>query len=170
MPLVSPLLQRAIADLFRSQLSSPEEFAQKFAKAYDDYAKGAMAIPASPVFTGSEKTLLESAVKPALITPFSGAPPIIAAAITAGYVSYWSAPPVNFACPLYAGMVVAPAGAAALLPALTAVFLNTQNTEDSAAQQIASALDAATRLVMVLLIPIIPPQPPGSPPITVPLV
>lgn len=167
MPLASPLLQAGLLQVFKDQQNmTPRLAAQKMAKAYDDYAKTALAGAFPPIFTGTEVQKLEKTLFSAISEPRAGAAPLIAAAWGAGVVAYWSAPPVLFAGPIPgASMVLLAAPAMGIIvPALTACFQNSKNTEESAAALMASILDGATRTVMVLIT-----LPPPASPVTLPL-
>ena len=153
MPLVSASLQKSLLDIYKAKPKSADEAAKKLAKAYDDYAKNAMALASTPVFTGMEVTLLEKTLRPALNVP--GAPPILALAWGLGVMSYWMAPPVAFVG-AQAGAVTLALVQPIIVPGLTACFLNLANTEETCAATMATILDAATKMILVALAP-----PPG---------
>jgi hypothetical protein len=148
---------QGFTQLFNSDPSSPQIAAEKMATIYDSYAQTAMAGATLPVFTGSQKSTLQSLLLAAISVPLIGAPPLIAAAWGSGLVAYWMAPPIIFLGPGMTGLVSVAAGCLSAIPALTTVYANPMNTPDSAAAQIATALDTATRTVLVQVIVIAPP-------------
>ena len=149
---------RGFTQLFTSgHPQTPVDAAKKMASIYDQYAQLAMAGPSLPAFTGLEKGRLESLLLAALAVPLVGAPPLIAAAWANGMLAYWNTPPVPFVGPAVAGAVTLAVGCLSAIAPLTVVFSNPFNTPESAAVQIASALDIATRTVIVTIAP-----PPGT--------
>jgi len=163
MPLIAAGLQANLVQIFKSQKSmTPRLAAQKMAKAYDSYARMAMAAGSTPILTGSEAQKLEQVLYSAISNPKIGMPPILAIAWATGVMSYWMVPPVPFVGALN-GMVLQAATAVPIItPGLTACFSNIANTEDTCALLMSTVLDAATRTVMVNLLP-----PPPAPPIPV---
>jgi uncharacterized protein (DUF486 family) len=163
MPLISAGLQASLFQIFTSQRQmTPRLAAQKMAKAYDNYARTAMAAASTPVITGLEAQKLEQTLYTAISNPRVGMAPIIAAAWGAGVMAYWMAPPVPFVGP-QTGMVLQAATVVPIITAgLTACFSNVLSTESLSAQLMSTALDAATRTVMVTLLP-----PPPAPPVPV---
>jgi hypothetical protein len=144
--------------LFTSGLpQTSQDSAQKMASIYHQYAQTATAGPALPLFTGLETDALQALLTAALAVPQVGAPSVIAAAWGSGLVSYWNTPPVLFAGVSVAGSVTVAAGCLSAIPVLTTLYLNAFNTPETAAAQMASALDIATRTVLVTLAP-----PPGT--------
>jgi len=162
MPLVVAQLQAELAAVFLAQPDSGAKSAKDMAAAYDNYCKAGLAGGAVPVFTATEVKRLEGLLAGALADPKVGSAANLAMAWMNGLNSYWLAPPVQFATPPILGMVTAIAGIGAVSGGLTGVFSNTQNTEASAAQQIATILDAATKTVLVTFTA--PPAPLGPPP------
>lgn len=161
MPVVMANLASGLANVFRSQPSSGAEAAQKITAEYDLYCKPAMAAPGLPIFTGAGKSAMEGLLAGALSSNM-GAAAAVAAAFSAGIQAYWLSPPVTFVGGPATGVVTAMPGAASVIAPLTAAFLNLANTEDTIAQAIASALDAATKTVLVTYST--PPPPSGPPP------
>jgi hypothetical protein len=156
-------LQSGFLQLFTTNKpQTPQQAAEMMASIYDSYAQTAMAGPALPIFPGTGKLALQNLLLPAIATPLVSVPPLLAAAWGAGLLAYWNAPPVPFVGPAVAGAVAVAAGVSLCIPLLTACYVNPANTAQSAAAQMASALDAATRTVIVAIVP-----PPGT---TVPLV
>ena len=157
MPLVSKILESGLLSVFKAQDGlSASDAAQKWAKAYADYAQMAMAGGIPGVLTGAEAKGLESKLYGVLSSPKSATAGTIALAWATGVVSFWSAPPVSFG----PGKVIVAALALPIItPGLTAVFSNTKNSPDSCAAQMASTLDTATKTVIVLM-PVPPPPHP----------
>lgn len=162
MPLNSSSLAKELEAAFASQPESPALSAQKMAAAYDNYCKAGIAGGIPPLFTGAEVKRLEGILLGAIASPVGGGPPVIAAAWSAGIQSYWLTPPVPFLAPPIAGVTTAMPGAGAAIAVLSAGFLNVLNTEATIAQIMATALDIATRTVLVTFAT--PPPPAGPPP------
>lgn len=160
MPLNKATLKKDIADVFKSQPDSGAIAAQKIAMAYDTYCKNAMAAPGMPIFTGTEAKRFEAPIAAAL-SAMAG-PPGVAAAFTAGFMAYWMSPPVPFVGGPAAGVVSAAPGGAAITGILSGALANIKNTEDLIADIIATALDTATKTVLVTYAT--PPPPAGPPP------
>lgn len=143
MPLVPAVLQ---AELYRA-LSPPYPSdgyvaSDRLAKAYDVYASTALAgaYPFTP--TGAESGRFVAALAPVLsVTPNTG--PAVAASISAAVTAYWTGALFG------AGVAAPPLGAPVLLSALTATLSLPSNTTESLVAQLASALDACTRTVVV---------------------
>lgn len=161
MPLVSSILESGLLNVFKAQDGlSASDAAQKWAKAYADYAQMAMAGGIPAVLTGAEAKGLESKLYSVLSAPKSATASSIALAWATGVVSFWSAPPVSFG----PGKVVLAALALPIIsPGLTAVFSDTKTSPENCASQMASTLDSATKTVKVLL-PV--PPPPKVVPVT----
>ena len=164
MPLVSASLASGLASVFKSQPDSGALAAQKMAAEYDKYCKAALAPPAPPIFTGAEVKALEGPLVGALASGDSQAA-IVAQAWATGIQAYWLAPPVQFVAGPVTGLVTAMPGAMAIVPLIQAAFDGTvqaKGDENMVAQQIASALDTATKTVLVTFTT--PPPPLGPPP------
>lgn len=159
MPLVSKILESGLLAVFKAQKGlSASDAAQKWAKAYADYAQMGMAGGIPAVLTGAEAKGLESKLYSVLSAPKSATAGSIALAWATGVVSFWSAPPVSFG----PGKVIVAALALPIItPGLTAVFSNGKNTPEGCASQMASTLDSATKTVIVLL-PVPPPPHPAT--------
>ncbi len=125
----------------------------RLAKAYTDYAAGGL-FGASTVSAGvgAKEAPLASTLAASLAVP--GLPATHAAAWGAGLVTFWAAVPVVGA---QAGATVPPTGAAACVAALTALFSNTGNSADDAADGLANALDTCTKTTTAAVAP-----PPGT--------
>ena len=132
---------------------TPRLAAQKMAKAYNDYARTAMALTSTPVFTGMEVMRLEKILFGAISSPILGMPPILAAAWAAGVAAFWSTPPVPFTGAMTGAVMQAVTVIPIITPGLTACFSNLANTEESCALLMSIVLDAATHTVMVALAP-----------------
>lgn len=162
MPLVSSTLAVGFANVFKSQPGSGQETASKLAQEYDKYCKAAMAPPGAPIFTGSEKTAFEGILAPALASADTGNATVVAAAFGNAVQAYWMMPPVQFSGGPAIGMVTAVPGAQAIVSPIAAALINTQNTEDSIGNILATQLDIATKTVLVTYTA--PPPPTGPPP------
>lgn len=147
MPLLPTVLCQDLARALSTSAPSHGAAAAKLAAAYARYAAGATAGAFPWVPTGQEEARLRRALAAALGP--SGAPPIVGAAWVLGLTQFWLLPPVPFA----PGLVTAMPGAVALAPAITTALLNPRNTSGAAAASLASALDAATRTVLVTIPP-----------------
>jgi len=161
MPLNVATLAKGLAGVFKDQPDNGALAASKIAQEYDTYCKEAMAGAALPIFTTTEKTRMEGILAGALSSS-NGQAAMVAQAFSAAIQSYWLMPPVQFSGGPIMGMVTVMPGAAAVIPAITAGLSNVQNMEDSIGQIIASALDAATKTVLVTFTT--PPPPAGPPP------
>jgi hypothetical protein len=162
MPLVMATLATGLANVFKSQPSSGADAASKIAQEYDLYCKAAMAPPGAPIFTGAEKSTFEGLLAQALASPDAGDANVVAAAFSSAVQAYWMSPPVMFSGGPATGLVTAVTGATAIISPLGAALLNTQNTEDTIGQLIATQLDLATKTVLVTFST--PPPPTGPPP------
>jgi hypothetical protein len=162
MPLVMATLQAGLAQVFRSQPSSPADVARQIATEYDNYCKTAMAAPGLPVFTGAEKPAFEGLIFAALSLGENGSAQAVAQSFGDAVNAYWLLPPVPFVGGPATGVVTAVSGAMAIVAPLAAALGNTNNTEDSIALQIATQLDIATKTVLVTYTT--PPPPAGPPP------
>jgi hypothetical protein len=153
-------LQSGISSVFRAQLPSGSDVAKRIADEYNKYCSMAMAPPGKPIFKGIEKNVIRSAL--AACWGQAGSSPAMVATILAQSVqAYWLAPPVMFTGGPAMGVAISMAGFAALVPAITAALSNLANSEDSAALALATALDVATRTVLVVYST---PTPPAGPP------
>jgi len=143
-PLNPLAIQSALLRMASDKPNDRSEVAQRWAEAYDNYARAASGGGAPGAFTGGEKLRLEKLLLAALL-PSTGVPATVAAAWTTGVLSYWTIPPVVFGT-----AVVNPAiaGLAALTPALT-TLLAAPNQDSVFASTMASLLDTVTRTVLV---------------------
>ena len=161
MPLVVAKLSKGLAGIFKDQLDSGALVASKIAQEYDDYCKKGMAGAAFPLLTGSEKGLMEGTLAAALSSS-NGTAAMVAQAFAMAIQTYWMAPPVLFAGGPVSGVVTVMPGAMSAVGPITAALMNLNNTEDTAANMIATALDVATKTVLVTFST--PPPPTGPPP------
>jgi hypothetical protein len=132
--------------------TSTTDAGQKLAKAYFDYAGAAMFGSCVPTVTGRDSALATT-LGGSLTLP--GAAATHAAAWGAGLATFWASVPVAGAG--QAGVTAPPAGAAALVTALTTLFSTTGNTASAAAQGLSDALDTCTKTVLATVAP-----PPGT--------
>jgi hypothetical protein len=153
MALVVTVLSRGIEGAFRAKLPTGAQVGALLGSVYGIYAQGAQAGVALPVLTGTEATRFGQILGAAISDPLTGSAPKIAQAFADALTAFWTLPPVIFTDGVNAGPVPAVLGAQAMVGTLTATFSNLANTEATAAQQIASALDVATRSIVVTLLP-----------------
>jgi hypothetical protein len=154
-------LTAGIVSVLKSQPSTGALAAKKLALEYDKYCKTAMAPPALPIFTGVEAMSLEGPLA-AVFSGGTGPAPAVAQAWATGIQAYWLAPPVMFVGGPVSGVATAMPGAPASIAPITAALTNLGNTEETFAQQLATALDIATKTVLVTFAT--PPPPAGPPP------
>lgn len=135
--------------------ATPEEAAERIASSYVDYAAGASAAGALPLFTGLEKAALKATLLTALSVP-NPAPTAFVDALALGLTAFWMAPPVLFG-PAPAGSVtvavfdtIKPALLAGMLPGIPLEAVDAL---------LRSAVHAATMTVLVTVTPPIPPAP-----------
>jgi len=141
-------LANGLAAVFKGKPSSGADAAKKIAAEYDTYCKKGQAPPGLPVFTGVEASALEGPLASAMGSP-NGSAEAVAAAFAQGLKAYWLAPPVPFSGGPATGVVTAMPGADAVIGPITSALKNTSNTEEAIGGSIASALDAATKTVLV---------------------
>lgn len=154
------LIQPVLAGRLTSILSQPGDNAQakavEWASAYQTYAAPAMAGVLLPVFTGSEMALFLGQISPVFNNPNSTAVQF-ANALASAVESFWFLPPVPFQLLPVAGAVTGFPGKPALIAQLVSILGNQYKQAAQPAQDIATALDTATRTVIVTFAP-----PPGS--------
>jgi len=166
MPLVVVDLFNSIKSVFEDVSQNQKtslDAAKGLAGAYNSYASTAMAGVATPIFTGAEEAIMTGTLA-AVLTPM-GAAATFAMALQNAILSYWLAPPVNF-IGTHPGMVTVAPGVLTLGASLTSVLSNPMNTIESAAQQMATLIDVATKTVIVTFFPP-PPIPPPPPPMPI---
>lgn len=160
MPLVVASLSAGLAAVFASMPPDGATAAMKIAIEYDKYCKTAMAPPGLPVFTGGEVKALEGILAGALASS-NGSAAMVASAYSQGILSYWMMP-VPFVGGPASGVVSSMPGAGAAIGPIMGALSNLGNTPETIGAQIAAALDAATRTVLVVYAT--PPPPAGPPP------
>jgi len=162
MPVVVRQLASSLLQVMRSLEENAAVNAKKWADAYTDYAKPAIAGPAIPQWIGNESQKMSPVLQTAMKTPVPN-PSAFATALATGVEAFWLLPPVIFTPPGGAGAVTAFPGKPALIAGLTAV-LSAPQPEQAAAESIAAQLDIATKTVLVTYT--IPPNPPVIAPVT----
>ena len=155
MPLLYPALYQPLVGLFKTGTPVSALAAQQWAQAYVIYTSTALFGPNVPIFTGAEQAAFQAALLPVFVPVGTAAS--VAAAIQSAVLAFWSSPPIAVAGPAQAGVVTAVPGAASLGAALTGILSNPLNTAETAAAQIATAIDIATRTAIATVAP-----PPGT--------
>ena len=155
-PLIQPVLAGALTRVLGSPSDQAARKAQEWAQAYRDYAITAMAGILLPIFTGLEQAAMVSMLLP-VMTNFNTTTPQFARALAGGVESFWLLPPVLFSGGVLAGAAALFPGKEPLAAMLTVIMSRPQDRYEGVAQQIATALDTATRTVVVNFAP-----PPGS--------
>lgn len=162
MALVSAQLQAAFLRFSTTQKpGSASEAANNIASAYEQYALTGMAGAFPLVSPGPGR----AAMAGPLIAAFSmspGVPATVAAAYAAMLTSFWGA--AQFVGPSGPGIAAPPVGVGVLIPLVTTILLNTNNTAASYASQMATALDTCTKTVLVTFV-----LPPPAPPLILPV-
>lgn len=161
MPMVSRQLAAALLQVMKGLERNVDQNAEKWSKAYVDYAKPALAGPAIPQWTGGEVAKMKPLLLPAMQAP-SLVPTNFAMALANAVEAMWLLPPIIFTPPGGAGAVTLFPGKPALIAGLTSV-LSAPKPESAAAEAIAAQLDVASRTVTVTYT--IPPGPPVITPI-----
>ena len=161
MALVSASLQAAFLRFSTTQKpGSPTEAANNIASAYEQYALTATAGPGMLVSPGPARAAMAQPLA-AAFSMSPGVPATVAAAYAAMLTSFWGA--ATFVGP-GPGIAAPPIGVGVLIPLVTTILLNTNNTAASYAQQMATALDTCTKTVLVTYT-----LPPPAPPIIAPV-
>lgn len=156
MPLISSVLQNALLALFKSNPSASDA-AKGIAKAYSMYAMTATAGAAKANLTGLESQAMEKALSAVFASVSAATPATASMALASGVVAFWMMPPVTFSG-AQAGAVFQAATAMPIITGQVAKTLaNQNNSPETAAMELATALDMATRTVTVALAP-----PPGT--------
>lgn len=145
MALLPATMQQAFDRLFRIERPRFAGLAaQRLAAIYADYAQAATAgVYGLVVLTGTERPRLESALRAALALP-QGSALSLALAWTGGLSVFWAG-----AAFVGGGAATVVAGAPLLTGALAGLFSNPLNTESVSAAGLATALDVATRTLVV---------------------
>jgi hypothetical protein len=154
------LVQAVLAGRLTSIFSQPGDNAavkaSEWASAYQTYALPAMAGVLLPAFLGIEQDAFLATIAPIFNNP-NGTVAQFANALANAVEAFWLLPPVLFAGPAVAGAVTSFPGKGALVAQLTGILSNQYQDAGTPARQIATALDTATRTVIVTFAP-----PPGS--------
>lgn len=156
MPLISATLSSSLTTILGAPSVSGAEKAQQIGSAYQAYALTATAGVLLPIFIGIEGRAMASRLTPVLSSTHPTAHSF-ANALASGVEAFWLLPPVPFTGGVAAGLVTAFVGKSALAAAVTGIMARPTPRHEPVAIQLASALDAATRTVMVTFAP-----PPGS--------
>lgn len=155
MALIQQVLAARLAQVLGQPGDNAAAKAQEWAAAYQTYGATAQAGALLPVFTGTEQTLFVAQILPVFNNPRSTTVQF-ANALASAVESFWFLPPVPFAG-VGAGAVTGFPGKGILVSQLITVLSNQYKQAAQPAQQIATALDVATRTVIVTFAP-----PPGS--------
>jgi len=155
MPLVVATLENALRSIFQNPPKVLFDTADKWAKAYADYAAQATTVPtpATPLFTGLEPELFRGTLIATWTEPKTGSPATAAQAFVTALTTFWTLPPVVFTAGADSGAPVAVPGVAGLVPCLTGIFANIGNTAETAAAGVAACLHAATVGIPMVLLP-----------------
>lgn len=156
MALLQPVLAGRLTQIFSQPGDNAAVKASEFAAAYQTYALPAMAGVLLPVFTGTEMSLFLSKIIPVFNNPKSTSVQF-ANALASAVETFWFIPPVPFTLLPVAGAVTGFPGKPALVSQLVGILGNQYQQAVQPAQDIATALDTATRTVIVTFAP-----PPGS--------
>lgn len=156
MALVQAALAGRLTGIFSQPGDNAAAKAAEWASAYQSYALPAMAGVLLPTFLGVEQAAFLGNISPVFNNP-NGTVAQFANALASAVEAFWLLPPVLFAGPAVAGAVTAFPGKAALIAQLIGILNNQYQDAGTPAQQIATALDVATRTVIVTFAP-----PPGS--------
>lgn len=162
MPLNPAPLQDALRQL--STTGKPADAntaAQKIAQAYQQYAMGATA-GGFPLATGGPGMATMQAPLAAALSILPGTAPLVAQGFATMVLSFWGG--AVFTAVPFPGIAAPPVATPALIAALTPLFSVPNNPVDLYAAQVAAALDACTRSVLVTI-----PQVPPAPPLVVPV-
>lgn len=156
MALVQAALAGRLTGIFGQPGNNAAAKAAEWASAYNAYALPAMAGVLLPTFVGVEQAAFLGNIAPVFNNP-NGTVAQFANALASAVEAFWLLPPVLFAGPAVAGAVTAFPGKGALVAQLIGILSNQYQDVGTPAQQIATALDTATRTVIVTFAP-----PPGS--------
>jgi len=159
MALVQPILAANLTRVLGTPGQSAPQKAQEWAMAYNLYALPAQAAALFPVFVGVEQAAFMARIMP-VFTNYNSTVQQFANALAGAVETYWLLPPVPFAGPGQAGAVSLFPGKPALVASLVSIMSSKYPRHEPVAQAIASALDVATRTVVVAFAP-----PPGTAPL-----
>lgn len=154
-------IKNSLDDYFRSYSGTPYEQARKLLSAYASYAASAQSCAGgSPVITNTETA---AGIFAAALIASIGNPAAWSQGLANAIDVFWTSPPVVFPH-AFPGTVVSPPGtiAATALPMILAAMASAQawalagrSAEGPTSELLGTALDAATRTVVVLH-PIVP--------------
>lgn len=156
MALLQSVLAGRLTQIFSQPGDNAAAKASEVASAYQTYALSAMAGVLLPVFTGTEMSMFLSKILPAFNNS-NGTSVQFANALASAVETFWFLPPVPFALLPVSGAVTSFPGKAVLVSQLIGILSNQYKQAVQPAQDIATALDTATRTVIVTFAP-----PPGS--------
>jgi hypothetical protein len=160
MALVQPALAASLTQVLGTPGQSAPQKAQEWAGAYNLYAMPAQAATLLPVFVGVEQAAFMARLLP-VFTNYNSTIYQFANALAGAVETFWLLPPVPFAGPGQTGAVSLFPGKPVLVASLVSILSSQYPRHEPVAQSIASALDVATRTVVVAF---------GPPPGTAPLV
>jgi len=150
--LLQPILAGRLISIFSQPGDNAAVKATEFASAYQTYALTAMAGVLLPVFTGTEMTMFLSKILPVFNNPNSTSVQF-ANALASAVETFWFLPPVPFTLLPATGAVSGFPGKLILVSQLIGILSNQYNNAVQPAQDIATALDTATRTVIVAFAP-----------------
>lgn len=156
MALVQPILAARLVQILGQPSDQAVVKAQELALAYNTYAIPAMAATLLPIFVGAEQAMFLTKIIPVFNNPNSTAVQM-ANAIAGAVEAFWLLPPVLFSAGPLAGAVTSFPGKPILISTLVGIFSSTYPSHVAVAQSIATALDVATKTVIVTYAP-----PPGT--------
>jgi len=155
MALLLPVLTSQLVVAMQNPSDQGAAKAQEWARAYNTYALTAQAGALLPTFVGIEAQALAGQLAGVMTNP-NGTAVQFANAFANGIEAFWLLPPVPFAGAGVGAVSLFP-GKGALVGQLTSVFSSFTDQTAAKAAEIASALDVATRTVIVAFAP-----PPGA--------
>ncbi len=151
MALSLPTLKQGLVQVMKNPARDYVTAAQQWAQAYGSYASAAQSPlgVATPASIQAAQQVLQAALVPVFAT--SRVLPQTCAQMAQAFTAFWMTPPIVFVGTPPGAVTVVP-GAAALPAALASAFgvnFASRAQVDQAAQQLATALDAFTRTVIV---------------------
>lgn len=142
MALQQSLLASQFTTILQAYLPSAALVAKQLAIAYTTYAQAGQFGASVPTLLPISTTVLEQALLSATLVPAAGSPVLLATAWATGLAGFWI-PGTPVVGP-QVGVVNGCAGAALVIPPLTAAFLNVFSTAQLTASLMASAIHTAT--------------------------
>lgn len=155
MALIVNSLSSRLIQIFGNPSDNAVQKAQEISNAYHLYASTAQAGPLLPVFTGTESQKFLSKILP-IFTNTHGNSSQFSNALAGAVEAFWLIPPVIFSG-AGAGVVTSFTGKGLLISTLNSIFSSTYDKHEMVAVQIATAIDIATKTILVTYAP-----PPGS--------